>query len=305
MSLTAALKALGITRSKYYSWKKRYGKANQHNAKVSKCDWLTEEEKQSISKFAREHKGEGYKRLTYMMIDNDIAYASETSVYRVLKQYGLLNKFIKTMPSQKGKGFNQPSHPHSQWHIDISYINVCGTFMFLVAVIDGYSRFIVSWDLRASMQDDDVMIVIQRAQEQYPGEHPRIISDRGGQFIAKDFKQFINSINYEHTLISVSYPQSNGKIERFFRSIKGECVRKTSLLSPQDARKQLSAYIYHYNYKRLHSSIGHIAPYDKLMGNEEEIFKIRKDKLAKARENRKNMFKSSNLFQTLEMSISR
>lgn len=302
MSLTGALKTAGITRSKYYHWKQRYGKPNLHNGMINKSHWLTQDEREAIVKFAKNHEGEGYKRLTYMMIDNDIAYASETSVFRVLKQFGLLNKFVKTAPSQKGKGYNQPSHPHSQWHIDISHINVCGTFMFLVAIIDGYSRFIVSWDLRASMQDDDIMMTVQKAKELYPYERPRIISDRGGQFIAKDFKQFINSINYQHTLISVSYPQSNGKIERFFRSLKTECVRKQSLLSPQDARKQLAAYMYYYNFKRLHSSIGHVAPYDKLIGKEAEIFKIRRDKLAKARENRKNMLRSSTKFQTLELS---
>ena len=145
------------------------------------------------------------------MIDDDVVYASPSTVYRVLYTAGLLYKFLPVKNKIKGTGYVQPDGPHKQWHIDISYVNVMGTFMFLAAIIDGYSRFVVHHELRAAMEEKDVEIVVQRALEWFPGQKPRIISDHGTQFIAKDFKKFIKLVGLNHTFTSVGYPQSNGK----------------------------------------------------------------------------------------------
>ncbi len=98
------------------------------------------------------------------MIDEDVVHASLSSVYRVLHTAGLLSKFIRIKKS-KGIGYEQPEGPHKEWHIDISYVNVMGAFMFLVAIIDGYLRFIVHHELRAAMEEKDVEFVVQRALE--------------------------------------------------------------------------------------------------------------------------------------------
>lgn len=80
---------------------------------------------------------EGYRRLCYRMIDEDVVYASPSSVYRVLKAEGLLQKFKSCKESKKGHGYVQPSRPHQEWHIDISYVNVLGSFLFLVRLLMG------------------------------------------------------------------------------------------------------------------------------------------------------------------------
>lgn len=125
-------------------------------------------------------------------------------MYRVLHTAGLLSKFIRIKKS-KGIGYEQPEGPHKEWHIDISYVNVMGAFMFLVAIIDGYLRFIVHHELRAAMEEKDVEFVVQRALDRFPGQRPRIISDRGTQFIAKDFKKFIRYARLSHTFTSIGY----------------------------------------------------------------------------------------------------
>jgi putative transposase len=94
-------------------------------------------------------------------------------------------------PSKKGKGFLQLLAPHDHWHIDFSYINIAATFYYLCSALDGCSRFIVAWDIRLSMQEADAEIVLQRAREKFPQAKPRIISDQGSQFVARDFKEFI------------------------------------------------------------------------------------------------------------------
>ena len=108
----------------------------------------------------------------------------------MLKQAGLLSRW-KSKPSRKGHGFEHPLQPHQHWHIDVSYINLCGTFYYLCSILDGFSRFLVHWDLRESMREADVELILQRAKEKYPEAKPRIISDNGPQFIARDFKEFI------------------------------------------------------------------------------------------------------------------
>ena len=127
------------------------------------------------------------------------------------------------------------------------------------------------------MTEADVEIIIQRAKEKHPDEKPRIISDNGPQFIAKDFKEFIRVSGMTHVRISPYYPQSNGKIERWHQSLKKECIRLKCPLSMNDAKRIVDDFIIYYNMKRLHSSIGYIAPYDKLTGQEKQIFAVKAD----------------------------
>jgi transposase InsO family protein len=272
--------------SKFYDWKQRYGKVNEHNAWVPRDHWLTEEERRQIIAFAYDHPLDGYRRQTFMMLDADVVAASPTSVWRVLHQAGLLAR-VNGKPSRKGTGFVQPLRPHEHWHVDVSYLNIAGTFYFLCSILDGYSRFIVHWEIRAKMEEGDVETIIQRAREQYPNERPRIISDNGPQFIAKDFKEFIRICGMTHVKTSPYYPQSNGKIERFHRTIKGDCLRTQVPLSLEDARRLVANYVTYYNDTRLHSAIGYLAPKDMLEGRAQEILAARDRKLAEARERRK------------------
>ncbi len=277
---------LGIRSSKFYQWKQRYGKVNEHNGWVPRDWWLTDVEKKAIIDFAGAYPLEGYRRLTFMMLDADVAAASPASVYRVLKQAGLIGR-SRNKPSSKGKGFCQPNGPHRHWHVDVAYINISGTFYYLCCVLDGYSRFIVHWEIRKSMTERDVETILQRAREAVPDARPRIISDNDPQFVAKDFKQFIRLAGMTHVRTSPCYPQSNGKLERFHRSIKSECIRPGTPLSLEDARRLVESYVVHYNTVRLHSAIGYVAPADKLAGREEQIFAERDRKLREARERRK------------------
>ena len=221
-----------------------------------------------------------------MMLDQDVVAISPSSVYRVLSSAGLLKRW-NNKPSKKGTGFIQPLKPHEHWHIDISYINICGTFYYLCSLLDGCSRTIIHWELREKMTEKDVEIILQRAREKYPQATPRIISDNGPQFIAKDFKEFIRIAGMTHVRTSPYYPQSNGKLERWHKTIKTECIRPKVPLSLEEARAQITTYIAHYNDTRLHSSLGYIAPKDKLEGREKQIFKERDNKLEAAREARK------------------
>lgn len=271
--------------SKFHQWKDRYGKANEHNGKVPRDWWLEDWEKQAILNFHDRHPLNGYRRLAFMMLDDDVVAVAPTSVYRVLKQAGRLDRH-RFAPSKKGTGFVQPLRPHQHWHIDVSYINVAGTFYFLCSLLDGYSRYIVHSELRETMKEHEVEIVVQRALEKFPGETPRIISDNGPQFIARDFKEYVRLMGMTHVRTSPFYPQSNGKLERWHGSLKRECIRPACPEDVQEARRRIAAFVAEYNQMRLHSALDYITPADKLHGLEKVIHDERDRKLQEARARR-------------------
>ena len=277
---------MGLAASKWHNWKHRYGKANEHNAWIPRDHWLEDQEKQAIIDFHALYPLEGYRRLTFMMLDADIVACSPSSVYRVLKGAGLLDRQAPK-PSLKGTGFVQPLVPHEHWHVDVSYINIAGTFYYLCSLLDGCSRFTVHWEIRETMTEADVEQIIQRAREKFPGVTPRIISDNGPQFIARDFKEFIRLCGMTHVKTSPYYPQSNGKIERWHRILKEDCIRPGTPLTLEDARRIVTRLVEHYNTVRLHSALGYITPKDKLEGRQKEILDARDRKLEEARERRK------------------
>jgi transposase InsO family protein len=173
----------------------------------------------------------------------------------------------------------QPLKPHEHWHVDVAYLNLAGTFYYLCSVLDGCSRFIVHWEIRETMKEEEIEQIVKRGRERFPGVTPRIISDNGPQFVAKDFKEFIRLCGMTHVKTSPYYPQSNGKIERFHRTIKGDCIRTETPLSLEDAQRVVARYVEHYNTVRLHSAIGYVTPQAKLEGSDKAILEERDRKL--------------------------
>ena len=284
---------IGMYSSTFAKWQRCSGKAFEHNGWIPRDHWLTPEERQAILKFHFEHPLNGYRRLTYMMLDANVVACSPTTVHRVLSQAGVLKRH-NTKPSLKGTGFQQRLKPHEHWHVDVAYINIRGTFYFLASVLDGYSRLIVHWDIREKMEEVDIEVILQRAREKFPEAKPRIISDNGPQFIANDFKSFIRLCGMTHVRTSPFYPQSNGKLERFHRTIKSECIRPQTPLCLEDGLRITEKFIQEYNDVRLHSAIGYVTPRDMLEGRQKAIHAQRDRKLAEARERRAALRESKN-----------
>lgn len=280
------LEWLELARGKFFDWRLRYGKANEHNALVPRDHWLEDWERQAILDFHQRFPLEGYRRLTFMMLDQDIVAVSPSSVYRVLSKAGRLDRWNRNPPSKKGTGFQQPLGAHEHWHIDVAYLNLAGTFYYLGSVLDGKSRAVVHWEIRESMTEADLECILQRAREHYPDARPRIISDNGPQFVAKDFKEFIRIAGMTHVRTSPYYPQSNGKIERWHKTLKGDALRPQAPASLEQARATVTSFVHHYNHVRLHSALGYITPQDVLDGRSEAIWAERDRKLEAARQTR-------------------
>ena len=261
VSVVQMLIWLNLHSSKFYSWKRSLSKTPDPESKpIPREHYLLPEEREAVVKFKIENPQLGYRRLTWMMIDQNVAYVSPASVLRILTENGLNTVWTQPGRAKKPNGFVQPTKIHQHWHVDIAYINVMGSFMFLISVLDGYSRYILNHGLYANMEEATVSSVIYEAHEKYPAEQPAVIMDNGGQFIAKEFKVMLREFKMSPRYISVGHPQSNGKIERFHRTIKSEKTRVSAFISPEDAQRQVSNYITFYNEKRLHASLNYLTP---------------------------------------------
>lgn len=287
LTLKMIIPWVGIPRSKYYQWRARQGSEIRPHGPIPRSHWLLEEEQEAIIKFAKDHPGEGYRRLTYMMLDDDVVAVSPSSTYRVLRAAGLLRRWNTQKSSAKGNGFEQPTAPHQHWHIDIKYVNFRGTFLFLISVFDGFSRMVLHHELRLSMEQYDVEITLARAMEKYPLAKSRLISDNGKQFIARDFAAFLREAGLQHVRTSIGYPQSNGKIERYHRTLSQECLRQQSFLNLDDARRQIARFVELYSTKRLHSALFYLTPQEVFNGQMKQRLHERESKLHRAAEQRR------------------
>ena len=181
----------------------------------------------------------------------------------------------------------------------VAYVNICGTFYYSCSVLDEYSRYVVHWEIQESMREAKGEIILDRVREKYRKATPRIISDNGPQFLSKSFKEYIRLSGMTHVRTSPFYPQSNGKIERWHKSLKEECIRPKTPLSVEDARKVVGEYVRPYNTERLHIAIGYVTLKDKLEGREKSTFAERKRKLAVARERRAQHWRSAREEKTM------
>lgn len=260
---------------------------------VPKSHHLLDWERQAIIEYKREHPELGYRRLTFMMLDEEIVAVSPSSVLNVLQQANLSRRWTPGPGSASRKGFEQPTRPHEQWHTDISYLNILGTHYFFISVLDGFSRAIIHHEIRQDMETRDVEIVMERALEKLPKgiQKPRLISDNGPQYTSKDFKEFLRERDVSHSRARPYHPQSNGKIERFHGSMKSECVRREPMIDLESARELIAGYVDEYNTKRLHSALQYLTPWDYLQGDEHIKSRLlqRRNRLDMARQNRKAM----------------
>jgi transposase InsO family protein len=288
----------GVSPSTWQDWKRRKGQPTRHNGNLPKYHWLTPAEQEAIIAYCRERLEHGYRRLAYMMIDANIAAASCSAVYTTLKRANLTNPWALRGEEAK-KGFDQPTRIHEHWHTDFSYVKVSGNFYYFVAVLDGFSRMILAWDLFMCMETWTVQTVVQKAKELYPSANPRLITDNGSQFISQDFKELMGFLEIKHTFIRPAHPQSNGKLERFHRTLKTEQVRVSAYFDYDDAKNRLANWIRYYNGVRLHSALFYLTPQEVFDGKTARRLAERREKLHTACINRKAFWENYEACSTL------
>ena len=280
------LKRLGLARALYYRWRQRQAQGELEDQKAPPVDLYQAlpEEESAVKQFALEHPRDGYRRLAWMMVDQNVASLSPSSVYRILDRHQLLCRW---KPSRSvGQKPTPPTRPHQVWHTDLMYLWISGRWYFFMAVLDGFSRFVLHWDLLSSMRSAEVVDVVHAALEKHPAEKPRIVHDNGPQFTGKEFRDLIKRFTLEEIRIRVYHPESNGKIERFHGLLRQEGLSDQQLKHQLHAQEIIGRWVDHYNQERLHASLNYLTPQDWLLQRQQTRLAERKRKLAAAQKHR-------------------
>lgn len=286
------IKAFGLTRQRLNRWKNILDSDSQPTKKIP-TRILPEEEEIVFSYRTLNdgHRDLGYRKFTWQMVDNDIAYMSESSVYRVLKRFKLLGKTFKPHDGALKEYENKPKRVHHHWHTDLAYVKLSGEHYYLVFLMDGYSRYILDWELLPDMLSKSVELFTLRVIEKYPDAEPMIIHDNGVQFISLDFKNILSENNCIDVPTRVRHPETNGKAERFVGLVRQEALRPQSPAYYSEAKRVIGKYVDEYNNHRYHAGLKFLKPIDVFEGRAEQILEERKKKLAFGRKMRQDINK--------------
>jgi len=274
-----ALMALGISKSSYYRW--RQGQSDSGNRRRS-WNRITPEEEASVLAVAREHTELSSRQLSAWITDNKGFAVSESTVYRLLGREGLVKR-QETQPMAAKEYHNKTTRPHQMWATDASYFRVvCWGYYYLVTVMDDYSRFILAWKLQKDMSANSLIEVVQEAVDatgmtDVPVEdRTRLLSDNGAGYVSRIFRDYLHLVGIGHILAAPYHPQTNGKVERYQRSLKRE-VNQLPYELPSQLEKAIADFVEYYNYRRYHKALGNVTPADVLCGRKEAILQRRKE----------------------------
>ena len=306
-SISESLRRLDVPRSTYYRWKakfRKHGKSGLVDKKPTPLrQWnkLLPEERENILTLAHKNPELSSRELSYQITDSGAFSVSESTIYTVLKEEGLIrSQNIQSFPA--GPEYKvKPTHVNEQWQTDATYLLVKGWgWFYLISILDDFSRKILAWELMISMTGNDFSTVIESACENVtkllgePIIMPRLVSDRGPALISHELGDYLEEKGIGHILASPYHPQTNGKIERFHKSIKGQ-INLMVWDSPDALKAEIGQFIKHYNSKRYHEALGNVTPDDVFFGRRQSIIQKRKEVQRKTMEKRKTRNKNCNL----------
>jgi len=291
-----ALAQLGLPKSTYYRWLKRQIEGRLQDKKSgSPIPWnkLNPEEEEKIVNQARASPELSPRQLALRIVDSGGIYISESSVYRILKREGLI-KPAEIVGFKAGKEYHRKTkRPNELWATDCAHLKVVDWgWYYLVTVMDDYSRFILAWELKSDMAAGSLIDVVQKAVDitgmaDVPVEDRTVLlSDNGAGYLSRQFNDYLRLIRIRHVIALPYHPQTNGKIERYHRTIKGE-IKQVPYEMPGDLRESIDAFIEYYNHWRYHEGLGNVTPYDVYIGRHLEVIQRRREVKNKTLETRK------------------
>lgn len=296
-SVEQILHHLALPSATYYRWKERAEEGRLTDRVVPpRRPPLppTPSEVRAVEAFALAHPPVGYKRLTWEMVDEDIAYLRPTQVYNVLHQKGLLARRL-TPPAEELRRPPAPDHADQVWHVDLMYLSIAGRWYYLVDILDGYSRFLVHWSLNRTMSSDTVTFTVQEALEQLPSRRagePQVVHDHGSQFLSREWRLLIEGMELTDVRTRVAHPQSNGRLERLHRTHREEGLAGEELTNYMQALECLTRWSHYYNYERSHSALRYLRPIDYYRGDPAARLAKREQKLTCAVQERRKYWQT-------------
>ena len=292
VSVKKTLKELGINRSTFYKWYQRYaengydGLAYKYQPPLQFWNAIPPEEREKVVEIALEHPEKSARELAWYITDTQGYYISESSVYRILKDRDLIASPVYTVMSAADKFFEPTKAVNELWQTDFTYLKVVGWgWYYLSTVMDDYSRYILAWRLCTGMSTDEAKETIEDAL-QFTGlrhvriiDRPRLLSDNGPCYISKAFEEYLGIEGISHTRGKPYHPMTQGKIERYHRSMKN-IIRLANYYFPSELEDQIRLFVSYYNHERYHEALGNVTPADVYYGRDQEK-KARREQIRK------------------------
>jgi putative transposase len=281
-----ALAELGLPRSTYYRWLKRESEGRLQDRKGgSRLPWtrISPEEELAILSEARASPELSCRELAFKIIDSGRSYVSESTVYRILKREGLVKTAAITGFKASKEYHRKTKRPDELWATDCCHLKVTyWGWYYLDTVMDDFSRVILSWDLKMDMSGGSMEDVVQQAVD-FTGmtdvpleDRTVLLSDNGAGYISREFNEYLRLVGIKHILAAPFHPQTNGKIERYHRSLR-EQINQLPYEMPGELREAIRAFVEYYNFRRYHEGLGNVTPWDVYTGRHFEIMQKRRE----------------------------
>lgn len=283
LSVKATLKELGINRSTFYDWYRRYqqdgyeGLANSYNKPRQFWNQIPESERRRVVETALEHPEKSPRELSCHITDDHGYFISESSVYRILKIYDLIPSPAYTVIAAADKFSNPTRRVNQLWQTDFTYFKVVQWgWYYLSTVMDDYSRYIIAWELCRNATAEAVRGLLDRAIVISGVEHvnvvnrPRLLSDNGSCYIAKNLAEYLEGQGIKHIRGKPYHPQTQGKIERYHRSLKN-IVNLDNYWMPEELERRIGVFVDYYNNQRYHEALNNLRPADVYFGRGQTV----------------------------------
>lgn len=287
LSVKKTLEELQVPRSTFYSWYQRYQEHGMEGLKNKKLKveqfWnrVPDHVRGQIVNLALEYPEESPRQLTYRFIDEKAYFVSESSVYRILKGYDLIESPAFEVITAKDKFDNPTKRVNEMWQTDFTqFLVVDWGWYYLSTVLDDYSRYILAYKLSPTMNAQDaehtLKIALAKAEiDKVKVYHkPRLLSDNGPAYHSADLAQFLKERRIDHIHGAPYHPMTQGKIERWHRSMKN-VIKLQNYYSPSELEQAIAEWVEYYNNQRYHESLENVTPADVYFGREKEIIKKR------------------------------
>jgi transposase InsO family protein len=251
---------------------------------------------------ALEHPELSSRELAVHIVDHHQWYISESSVYRILKERGLITAPAHILLSASDVFKDKTRRINEMWQTDFTYFKILGWgWYYLSTVLDDYSRYIISWELRSNMTADDVKPSVLKAMQVAgltKNTAPRLLSDNGPCYISAELKSFLRTQGIKPVNGRACHPQTQGKIERYHRTMKN-VIKLENYYTPEQLEIAIAQFVEYYNHERYHESLNNLTPADVYHGRAEKILKkrarIKKETMKSRRKNyyQKNTIRKS------------
>jgi putative transposase len=287
LSVSRTLKELDVARSNFYRWYRRYEERGYEGLRNrppnSRRFWnkIPEQEKARVVEIALERPEMSPRELAWHITDSKGTFISESSVYRILKSYDLVTSPAYIVMAAADEFTHKTRRVHELWQTDFTYLKVTGWgWYYLSTILDDYSRYIIAWKLTQTMSADDVKdtldlaIKVSGVDKVMLRHKPRLLSDNGACYVSRDLQRYLENREISHTRGKPYHPMTQGKIERYHRTMKN-IIKLQNYYLPWELEREIGLFVTYYNHERVHESLDNMTPADVYYGRYRRIQELR------------------------------